>query len=122
MPNKKQLDKECLFLCKKIIMLRASGMCECGCGRIANDPSHVINRDRLATRYDIDNIVALNRYCHNHDLPVELKERHIRIIGQKKYDELRLRGESREHKQWRLTDLIELKQQLTEMLRGLEGK
>ena len=119
MRSKKQLDIDCLSLCKQIIKIRAHGICECGCGRKGDDPSHIINRDRAATRYDLENIVLLSRVCHDHDRPKELKKRHIRIIGQKKFDEVEKR--SKAYKKWTVVDLQELKKELSETLKEAEG-
>lgn len=92
-------------------------MCECGCGRRGDDMSHIINRDRAATRYDLENLVLLCRKCHNHDRPRELKGRHIRIIGQERYEILR--EKSRGYKKWTVVDLLELKKELSVILKKM---
>lgn len=117
--TKKQLDIDCLSLCKQIIKIRAHGMCECGCGRRGDDTSHVINRDRAATRYNLENLVLLSRKCHDHDRPKELKARHISIIGMERYE--KLRDKSRVYKKWTVVDLQELKKELSETLKKTEG-
>ena len=114
MTAKQQLDRACLSLCRKIVFIRAKNKCECGCGRAAQDPSHIINRDRQNTRYFLDNIVALSRTCHDHSRPLKLKALHIKIIGQDKYDELE--ALSKEYKCWREVDLVELRKSLKEIL------
>ena len=116
MNPKQRLDRACLALCRQIVFIRADNKCQCGCGRAAQDPSHIINRDRKNTRYFLDNQVALSRVCHDHARPKELKARHIKIIGQAKYDFLE--ALSKEYKCWRENDLKILKSDLTEILKN----
>jgi hypothetical protein len=79
-----------------------------------------MNRDRQNTRYFLDNQVALSRFCHDHTRPKELKARHIKIVGQAKYDFLE--ALSKEYKCWREVDLKDLKADLESILRNYESE
>ena len=108
--KRKALDRDCLKLCREIVLARAGYRCECGCGRAASDPSHVFDRDCQNTRYDLDNLVALSRRCHDHDRPLELEATHRKILGVK-YDEVEKRSKVL-RMPWRVWELKELKKKL----------
>jgi len=113
MNKRRRLDLECLKLCREIVLTRADYRCECGCGRAASDPSHVFDRDCQNTRYDLENIVALSRKCHNHDRPLELEATHRKILGVK-YEEVEARSKML-RAPWRTWELLELREKLTEI-------
>lgn len=108
---RRRLDWECLKLCGDIILMRAGFRCQCGCGRAAKDPSHVFDRDMQNTRYDLDNLVALSRYCHNHDRPKELNALHRKVLGEERYAELEKRAKQI-RLPWRIHELQQLKKDL----------
>ena len=114
MTKRRRLDLECLKLCRKIVLARADYRCECGCGRAASDPSHVFDRDCQNTRYDLNNIVALARKCHDHDRPLELEATHRKILGVK-YEEVQARSKIL-RAPWRTWELLELRGEFKELL------
>jgi hypothetical protein len=110
MTKRQRLDRDCLKLCGDIVLLRSDFRCQCGCGRPAKDPSHVFDRDCQNTRYDLDNLVALARHCHDHDKPRELKAIHRKILGEK-YEEVEARSKVL-RAPWRVWELELLKEHL----------
>lgn len=108
--TQQRLDKECLKLCGDIVLARAGFRCQCGCGQVASDPSHVFSRNRQSTRYDLENIVALARKCHDHDRPLKLEAIHRKILGVK-YEEVEARSKKL-RTPWRTWELLELRGEL----------
>jgi len=85
-------------------MVRARGKCQAGkfCqqdGFILSKLrtfvwAHIIPRDYLLTRWDLDNALCLHLGCEMYftSHPREQKEMFISVIGQKKYEALRLKA------------------------------
>lgn len=107
--TKKKLESECSALWSKAVKERDGYKCRC-CGKLSSDSHHIISRRYSATRYDVDNGIALCRKHHNHSNAKEMLSRIIEIIGIQKYSELVKRANI--YKCWREPDLLELKNQL----------
>ena len=113
MNPKQRLDRACLALCRKIIMLRDGHKCRV-CYRAATDTIHIFDRDIAMLRYDLHNLYAGCRVHHNHDKPLDLIKQHISVVGQAEM--FRLSVLAQEYKCWREPDLKELKSDLKETL------
>lgn len=115
MNAKQKLDRACLSLCRKIVMLRDGYKCRVsGCNRGATDTVHIIDRDVSITRYDIHNLYAGCRIHHEHDRPLDLIKQHISVVGQAEV--FRLSVLAQEYKCWRAPDLELLRDSLKEIL------
>lgn len=108
MNAKKKLENQCDHYWQKIIKIRAGYKCQIS-GKAATDSHHIV-RKSASVRWDLSNGIALARSEHNHDNEAEMNAKIISVIGQSEFD--RLEAKARAIKQYRLSDLLELRDEL----------
>ncbi len=113
--EEKKLIQKCDELVSKIVRLR-DGRCVC-CGSRENlQCGHLIKRGRMSTRFDLVNCncqCSRCNYKHNH-YPEYYTDWFVLTYGVDKYHELFRR--SWQTKDWTLTELTELKEELQQKL------
>lgn len=69
------------------------------CGVVSNrvHAAHIFSRGNLATRWNLDNLVTLDYYCHllwSHRQPLEFAEWVQNKLGKKKYEALKKKSQT----------------------------
>jgi hypothetical protein len=111
-PNKKTLDD----LCRKIVKLRDRKCCVCGSTSYLQT-AHFITRSNYAVRWDLDNIWLLCSGCHLmrrnswHKDPASASEWVRNVLGEDRYNNLRMRASTVGQKIDKNTVLLYLKQE-----------
>lgn len=92
-PSVKTLRNKADALWGKAVRQRDGACRRCGKTEVLQ-AAHIISRRYKATRWDLDNGIALCRGCHhwNHHFPVEYDWWIRELIGEKKYESLRLQA------------------------------
>ena len=102
--------RECDRLWSALIRARDGGRCQNPrCFRPGNQPHHIFTRRHLSTRHDPENGILLCFYCHMeiaHREPEVFRQLILQILGERKFELLRLRAWSSCKFDYEMTKLI----------------
>ena len=106
----------------EFIKLRDKGICQ-DCGRTGRETSHIFSRRHQGTRCNPDNAYFACNPCHRkyHSDPIESAEWVKGVIGQARYDRLRLKANTAtKMKKWDKDEIRKIHQENIEKMKAGE--